>query len=199
MKPSARGEKTRQRIMAYASRLFYDRGIRKITVEELCVGLGISKRTFYKYFANRDALVETLMIERFSSFSVLVVENLNSDKPVDEILKTHFHLLLNNMFAQVSTQMMADIQLLLPHIWEQIESFRQGLMEIIKNLLLRGQKDGSINKDIEPEVVGKMLQGLVHHLANPQFLLSNGLSIEQLVSNWQSVMLYGVLSSQGRS
>jgi len=199
MNASSRGEKTQQRILAYASRIFYERGIRKITVEELCAGIGISKRTFYKYFANRDALVETLMFERFGTFSALVVENLKSDKPVDEILKTHFHLLLNNMFAQVSTQMMADVQLLLPHIWDQIESFRQGLMEIITNLLLRGQKDGSINENIEPEVVGKMLQGLVLHLANPQFLLSNGLSIEQLVSNWQNIMLYGVLSSQGRS
>jgi len=199
MSPSSRGEKTRQRILAYASRIFYERGIRKITVEELCVGIGISKRTFYKYFANRDELVETLVIERITTFGTLIIENLNSDKAVDDILKTHFHLLLNNMFSQVSTQMMADIQLLLPHIWDQIEYFRHGLMEIMAKVLMRGQKDGSINKNIEPEVVGKILQSLVLHLANPQFLLANGLSIEQLVTNWQNIMLYGVLSSQGRS
>ena len=66
-------------------------------------------------------------------------------------------------------------------------------MTIIKDLLLRGQQEGSINPDIDPQVVGKILQGVLLHLANPQFLLANGLSIEQLVSNWQSIMLHGVL------
>ena len=112
---SSRGEKTRQKILTYAGRVFYDQGIRKITVEELCSGMGISKRTFYKYFSNRDVLVETLVIEHVSAAGRLLLENLNSDKPVDEILKTHFHLLLNNLFTKVSTQMLADIQFLLPH------------------------------------------------------------------------------------
>ena len=94
--------------------------------------------------------------------------------------------------------MLADIQLLLPELWEQIDTFRQGLMEIIKNLLLRGQQEGSINPDIDPEVVGKILQGVMLRLADPQFLISNGLSIEQLVSNWQSIMLYGVLTQRDR-
>ncbi len=196
MKTSTRAEKTKQRIMIYADRIFYEKGIRKVTVEELCLGIPVSKRTFYKYFPNRDALVEALVIERLAVLGSLLIENLHSDKPVDYILKVHFNLLLDNMVPHVSTPMMVDIQLLLPDLWDRVESFRQGLVQTIQTLLLRGQKEATVNPDIDPEVVGKILQGLMLHLANPQFLLLNGLSLEQLVLNWQNIMLYGVLAPQ---
>ncbi len=197
-KRAARSEKTRKRIMTYAGRIFYERGFRKITVEELCVGLAISKRTFYKYFANRDVLVEAVITERFAQFGPLIYENLNSSKPVDDILKTHFDLLLNNLFTHVTTQMLADIQIFYPEMWDRIEAFRAGLIAVITELLQRGQKDGTLNLSIDPVVVGKIIQGVIINLANPQFLLSHGLSVEQLLTNWQNLMLHGVLAPQDR-
>jgi len=193
---TVRGEKTRKRIMARAGRLFRENGFRKVTIEALCADLSMSKRTFYKYFPNRDALVEALMTERFEAFGPLIYDNLNASKPVDEILKAHFDLVLNNLFAHVSTQMMADLQVYFPEIWDNIETFRSGIAATIAELLRRGQQDGSVRPDIDPNVVGKIIQGVLTHLGTPRFLIAEGLGFEQFAATWQNLLANGVLGPQ---
>jgi len=41
-------------------RLFSRHGARRVTIEELCREAGVSKMTFYTYFANKTALVKTI-------------------------------------------------------------------------------------------------------------------------------------------
>ena len=43
-------------LLSTAEALFRLHGIRRVTVEEVCSKAGVSKVTFYKYFANRNAL-----------------------------------------------------------------------------------------------------------------------------------------------
>ncbi len=77
-----RTEKTRKRIIAHAERVFRERGFRKVTVEELCADLGMSKRTFYRHFPDRDALVVAVVVERIESYVPAILENLTSTGPV---------------------------------------------------------------------------------------------------------------------
>ena len=74
----SRTEKTRKRIMVHADRVFAERGFRKVTVEELCADMGMSKRTFYRYFPDRDALVEAILAERVAEYVPSIIENLTS-------------------------------------------------------------------------------------------------------------------------
>jgi len=189
----SRTEKTRKRITAHAERVFRERGFRKVTVEELCADLGMSKRTFYRYFADRDALVVTVVVERVESHVPAILENLTSSGPVDTILRKHFDLLIHNVLANVSTQMMVDIQVLMPELWDRIEQFRSGAVGIITELLRRGQKEGSIRPDVDPTVAGKLIQGILTNVAHPRFVAEQGLSFDQLITTFKGLLLQGVL------
>lgn len=46
----------KMQLLQTAEPLFRAQGIRRVTVEEVCTQAGVSKVTFYKYFANRNAL-----------------------------------------------------------------------------------------------------------------------------------------------
>ncbi len=50
----------RKDIIETAIRLFSAHGARRVTVEELCRDAGVSKVTFYRYFANKADLVRTI-------------------------------------------------------------------------------------------------------------------------------------------
>lgn len=52
-----------EKILQLAYNSFKSLGLRAVTVDYICSGLGISKKTFYQYFENKDSLVD-LMIER---------------------------------------------------------------------------------------------------------------------------------------
>ena len=194
----SRPEKTRKRITAHAERVFRERGFRKITVEELCADLGMSKRTFYRHFPDRDALVVTLVDERIEKHAPAILDNLTSTGPVDEILKKHFDLLIHNVLSNVSTQMMVDIQVLMPELWDRIDQFRSGAVSIITELLSRGQEEGSIRPDLDPTVAGKLIQGILTNVAHPRFMAEQGLSFDQFITTFKDLLLQGVLVPKTR-
>ena len=188
-----RSEKTRKRILASADQVFYQRGLRKVTVEELCAGMAISKRTFYKHFPDRDALVEAIIANRMAEVGPLIIENLNSRRPVPEILERHFDLLVNKVFTRVSVQMLADLQVMLPEVWERIETVRGLALQALAEMIRKGQKRGAIRSDLDPEVLGKIIQAVVPTIANPAFLMEQGLSLEQIAMTMKRILLYGLL------
>lgn len=192
-KKESRSEKTRKRILASADRIFSQRGLRKVTVEELCAGMSISKRTFYKHFPDRDALVEALIVHRLAEVGPLIIKNLNSRRPVPEILERHFDLLVNKVFARVSVQMLADLQVMLPEVWERIETMRGQALQALAELIRKGQKRGAIRSDLDPEVLGKIIQAVAPTIANPAFLMAQGLSFEQIAMTMKRILLYGAL------
>jgi AcrR family transcriptional regulator len=187
-------DKTRARIMAYAEKIFYERGFRKITIEELCAAMSLSKRTFYKYFANRDELVTAVVAHHFGEIAPLLLANLNSRKPINQILETHFDLIGRELFTHISTPLMSDVQTLMPELWERIDFFRTHVIKVLIRLIRRGQNEGVIRKDIDAETLGKVLQGMVSSLAHPAFLSAQGLTMEQLGRLMNTLILHGILA-----
>jgi AcrR family transcriptional regulator len=69
----SRGHAARERILAAATRLFYERGINVTGVDELAAAASVSKRTLYKHFAGKDALIEAYL-RRFDDEHLLARE-----------------------------------------------------------------------------------------------------------------------------
>ena len=57
MKKKKEGEK----ILQGAYDLFYRHGVKRITMDDIASHLGISKRTIYEHYDNKDDLVKLLM------------------------------------------------------------------------------------------------------------------------------------------
>jgi len=182
--------------MAHAERVFRERGIRKVTVEKLCADLGMSKRTFYRHFPDREALVVAIVAERVADFGPAIIDNLTSSARVDEILREHFDLVIKNALSGVTTQFMVDVQVLMPEVWDRIDQFRSGAVGIITELLRRGQQEGSIRPDIDTAVAGKLIQGILTNVAHPRFLAEQGLSLDQFLTTFKDLLLQGVLVSK---
>lgn len=190
---TARGEKTRLRILACGRQIFLERGFRKVTVEEICAGLGISKRTFYRHFPDRDALAVDVVSELVGRHLPEVIENLTSSRPVDEVLRTHFDLLADRVLANVSTQLLSDVQTLLPELWDRVDTLRSGAVHILTEQLRRGQTEGDIRPDIDAQAAGKLILGIVNGLANPAFLMEHDLTMGQFIETLKNLLLHGVL------
>jgi AcrR family transcriptional regulator len=191
-----RNEKTRRRIMQFAEQIFHDRGFRGVTVEEICGGLGMSKRTFYKYFANRDALALAIMMERFAVFGPMLIENLKSARPVQQILEAHFDLLIHNIYGRISARMFADFQMMFPDAWQNLEQARRQVIAMFADLLRRGQAEGCIRQDLDPLVAVKIIQGIATHLADPRFLLNAGIDMDAFINTWRHLIFFGLLTSK---
>jgi AcrR family transcriptional regulator len=57
-------ETTRERIISAASKLFYDQGIRAVSVDAVAEKAGLTKRTLYYHFRSKDDLVAAYLAGR---------------------------------------------------------------------------------------------------------------------------------------
>jgi TetR/AcrR family transcriptional regulator, transcriptional repressor for nem operon len=56
-----RGQETRQRILAAAAELIFDRGVAETTLEDIRAAAGVSGSQVYHYFADKQALVRAVI------------------------------------------------------------------------------------------------------------------------------------------
>lgn len=176
-KISRRDKLTREKIISYATKVFSDRGFSKVSVEEICRHLRIGKATFYKHFANREELAEVVTGRVWKDVEPAIWENLNSGRPIVEVLNRHISLQLDVVKSKLSTILLADIQTHMPAVWEKYYlSFRKKETVAIIELLKQGQSEGLIRHDIDSEVLGKVCHAIIDFMASPSFLLNYGLT-----------------------
>ncbi len=186
-------DKISQRIISHARRVFMERGFRRVTIEELCAGIAMSKRTFYKSFKNRDELVRAVLLNAAAPDVLAMVSNLTSDVPVPQILHKHFELIINGFFRNITLPFLNDLQTLMPELWTEIEERRTVIIELLAALIKRGQGEGAINPNLDPAHFSKVVDAILRALANPQAAMSMGLSLQQVAATMRSFILEGVL------
>lgn len=191
--PLKRSERTRRLIIDNASRIFLEHGFRNVSVEDLCKAIGISRGTFYKYFPNRDALVETVFDETISELLPLIIENFNSDKDVVQIIEIHYTQMAELFTSKISTRMMAEMESRIPRIRERLEKLRRAEAEAREELFKRGQEEGSIRKDIDPVTMSLLIDEMIRSISKPGFLISKGLTLNQAGSMINAILLHGIV------
>ncbi len=81
-------QNTRDRILAVASDLFYQEGIRKVGIKEICEKAGITKPTLYHHFTSKDRLIAAYLedLDRKTSGAMKAVFEKTSGSLEDKIL-----------------------------------------------------------------------------------------------------------------
>lgn len=74
---------TRTQILRVAHELFHQRGFEATTIEDICAKLPISKRTFFRYFPDKEALVFPNRDMRLDRFEDLLRSAPKSEQPFD--------------------------------------------------------------------------------------------------------------------
>lgn len=84
--PSLREQKkaeTRTRILRVAHELFHEKGFEAATIDDICAEVPISKRTFFRYFPDKEALVFPNRDMRLDRFTELLTSTPGCEQPFD--------------------------------------------------------------------------------------------------------------------
>jgi AcrR family transcriptional regulator len=79
--------RTREAIVASAFRLFESRGFEGTTVEQIAHAAEVSQRTFFRYFATKQAVVFAGHAERVARFRALLENQRKRRAPVDAVFQ----------------------------------------------------------------------------------------------------------------
>jgi AcrR family transcriptional regulator len=184
----------RERIIEKAMQDFSMHGIRAVKMDDLANELGISKRTLYEIFKDK----ETLLFEGMKVYDNRKREYLHSYAEderhhVIDIIMEAYHMKVEEVRA-VNPDFYLDLMKyprLVQHMKEAQQKSREGFLAFMK----RGVDDGYFRPDVNYELVPHIFDAL------GQYILTNSLvqqySVEELFSNCFLIALRGFCTDKG--
>ncbi len=175
----------RQRIIKSCQEIAKTRGFHRITVDELARCAGISKRTLYKRFSSKDEILEAavnLFIKDVGAESDRILE---SEKDIREVLYKIISYLMTRGQFLINRRVLEDLNWYYPDLWQKVNAFR---MERIELVVKRADKY-CYKKGIDPTVLAAVFIAAVQTVVNPEFLVKNELSFEEIIEQLTRIFL----------
>ncbi len=187
----------KQRVFAKAAELFYQFGFKRVTMDDLSVALGISKKTLYQFARGKDALIEMFvndLADKAFDEALTVFEG--SDDIV--VITKRLVAFLGSRLQYISSAMMTDLQRHWPHLWERIHARRTEVLERYLRVIEKSVDNGILRPEVHPKVMTRMVQVLVTEIMNPKTYLELEITPQQGIETLMTVLLYGALSDEAR-
>ncbi|MCK9256033.1 MAG: TetR/AcrR family transcriptional regulator, partial [Bacteroidales bacterium] len=143
----------RLRILKDVAMMFKDSGIRSVTMEHISTELGISKRTLYEIFSDKDDLVKQVIeegVKAHKEFCTKAIET--SENVIEAIFK--IGQLNVEMYHKINPIFFDDLRKFHSNIFKKIQE-KDGIKDIsiTKSLFEIGIKDGLFSSDLNIEIV----------------------------------------------
>jgi len=169
-----------EKIIIKASELFLSLGFKSITMDDIANEMGISKKTIYKYFNNKEILVDNCAsyIHEKISTSICAITNL-SYNAIEE------NFAIKNMFKEIfkksNTSPMHQLQKYYPNIYNKVVSNEfQVFEECVGNNLKKGIEEGLYRKNIEKSITLKFYFSLVFGLHDASIFEYKNFTLNEL-------------------
>ncbi len=189
---------TKANIFTASEEMFMQHGYSKVTMEEIAAGLGISKKTLYKFFPNKKELLRELLTERQCEF-MDHIEVIWKREDIDFVGKLRNTL---DFVGERSSKMnkLQDVQRIAPEIWKEIHDFKkEKIFERVRKLFEGGVETGIFRGDIDRDIVILVYTNAVESIVNPETLSELPCTAGQAFEAISKIIFEGILTEEGRS
>lgn len=188
-----------QRILGYAAQRFREEGFARVSVDELCAGLSMSKKTFYAAFPGKEALVETIALNLITEIERGVNGIARGDLPFLDKVRG-LMAFMGERVRQISALFLRDLQRHTPQIWERVQRFRrEKVLTIFADLVAEGKRLGMIRPDVNTRVFLLAYIGAIEAVLVPSVLTDESFSGEEALRSILTIYFNGVLTADAGS
>jgi AcrR family transcriptional regulator len=146
---------TKNRIQEKAHELFMRYGVRSVSMDDIAGQLGMSKKTIYQYFADKDELVDAVMDDEVNqTHKDCDFCRRQSKDAVDEIFLTMEQI--QEQFSQLNPMVLYDIEKFHPRAYQKFRKMKdEYLQQVVANNIKRGIKEELFRADIDVDMMSK--------------------------------------------
>lgn len=195
MNDEAKHEDIRKAILHKSQELGWKHGIKRITMDILAKECGVSKKTIYIHFKNKNDLVMQSteeIIQNLKEQTKMICDEIKDPvAKIKKLLEVPFE-----MFRHVPTVLLYDIRRYYPQVEERINTFRMEHKDVLLATFKEGISKG-VFRDLNPNFVAEFFQGAGNYILNTEFMLKNDLSVEETFDNYRTMLLSGLLKNAG--
>src|SRR6201996_2352898 len=145
-----------ERIIEGSLELFLKAGIKSVTMDDIATHLGMSKKTIYQFFKDKNELVFALVKKKLKDdedqMAAIISQSGNVIEEMINMMKCS-----EDIFSRINPIVIHDLQKYHPDAWKQFQNFKSGvLVHTLQELLTKGIKQGYIRPDIDVKIIAMM-------------------------------------------
>lgn len=188
----------RDRIQKKAEELFRKYGIRSITMDEIARQLGISKKTIYQFYDDKDALVAATISGMLDYHkNCCIAHSCECKNPIHEIYSAIDMLWEIN--GSLNPAVIYDLHKYHPKVYKKILQFKnQFLLTAIKSNLEKGKEMGLYRSDIDVDVLSTFRVETLMMAFNTEVFPENSNQFFHIAQCLSEHYLHGIVSPAGQ-
>lgn len=188
---------TQERILDTAFGLFRQYGTRSITMDDIATRMGISKKTLYAHFVDKDDMV----VHAISRFLEVIQEEervirANAANAIEELFEVMN--MMDERLRNMNPVIMLDLQKFHSKAFLVFQEYRNNsLRTVIKENLERGISEGLYRKDLEVNILTQFRIASAMLCFQPEVFPIAGFEMGKVQRVLLEHFLYGVASAEG--
>ena len=175
-----------------AKDLFWKHGFKKVSIDEICKKANVSRKTFYTFYENKNALViyiyNKVVDEAYDIYEGVVESDLSFSEKLEKIFKYKLEFTKN-----ISMEFISDFYN--PDAGELTNLFNDTVersLKFMRDFLRIAQKNGDVNQDLSLDYIMFMIQKAID-LCGTKELMSMFPDVNALTRQVTQSIIYGIM------
>jgi AcrR family transcriptional regulator len=167
-------------------------------MDEIATQLGVSKKTIYQFFTDKDALVESIIeMEIKGNEKICSVQKMECKDAVHEIFLALDHM--SEMLENMNPSLMYDLERYHPAAFKKLRGHKNKFFyDVVKDNLERGKKEGLFREEIKIEIIAQFRLASTFLVFDGNVFPRDKYTILQLMEEVTDNFLYGIVSVKGQ-
>jgi TetR/AcrR family transcriptional regulator, cholesterol catabolism regulator len=190
-------EPIKEEITQKCCMLFTKYGTKSITMDDIARELGMSKKTIYQHFSDKDDVVMAFMIQ-FIDLQKTHIEatKKESENVIDEMIKSTEHM--KTMMSSMNPSLVFDLRKYHPKSWAVYLDFKKNFLEnFILDCFNRGIEQGYYRKDLGTKILARMRVEEVEWGFNQDFFPQSEFALADVQAELFTHFMYGIATLKG--
>jgi AcrR family transcriptional regulator len=189
----------RNNIIKTAGELFFRLGIRSVSIDDICREIGMSKKTFYVYFASKDELIEQMLRANVEHMEQKMRTTMESNDFGGIVRKFTQWITTEKEDVRKVPQLVYDLKKYYPR---QYNAFQRHSFETqqhyIEQFIERGMNAGLVRANINKEYTSHLFAKIyTDALRDFEQIESKGHNLPQFSRVATDILMRGILSEEG--
>ncbi len=190
-------EETKSQIIESSVQLFLKDGIKRVTMDDIAREMGISKKTIYTHFKDKEEIIITAT-QIYMERECEVMESLrkNSANAVEHLFK--LSIILRENFNNMHATVLRDLKRYYKKAWKIYQQFERNVFyKEIESSLNTGIKEGYFRKEINVGILSSLRLMEIQLSFDNEFFDHKANSLYDIQHQLLDHFTYGILSEKG--
>jgi AcrR family transcriptional regulator len=186
-----------QFIIERVSQLYQQYGIKSVTMDDVAHELGMSKKTLYKYFSNKDDLVSRFVDHLVDERKCNVNNILNKDhNAIEELFQVNEQVI--QMLKNYNPSTEYDLKKYYPQHYDKVRELRRtNMYQAVIDNIRKGKREGLFRKNLNEDIIARVhVSRIENSFANEMFTIDE-LTSREFVTEMMEYHIRGIASTKG--